>query len=46
MGLGLKLTKRFLQRLNGDIQLVESSPAGTTFALIIPLHQEKTNPET
>ena len=46
MGLGLKLTKRFLQRLNGDIQLVESSPAGTTFAIIIPLHQEKTNPET
>ncbi len=46
MGLGLKLTKRFLERLNGDIQLVESSPAGTTFAIIIPLHQEKTNSET
>jgi nitrogen fixation/metabolism regulation signal transduction histidine kinase len=46
MGLGLKLTKRFLQRLNGNIQLIESSPAGTTFAIIIPLHQEKTNPGT
>jgi len=46
MGLGLKLTKRFLQRLNGDIQLAESSPAGTTFSIIIPLHQEKTNTET
>lgn len=46
MGLGLKLAKRFLQRLNGDIQLIESSPAGTTFAIIIPLHQEKTNLET
>jgi len=46
MGLGLKLTKRFLQRLNGDIQLIESSPVGTTFAIIIPLYQEKTNPET
>lgn len=46
MGLGLKLAKRFLQRLNGDIQLAGSSPTGTTFAITIPLHQEKTNPES
>lgn len=44
MGLGLKLTKRFLQRLNGDIQLIESSPVGTKFKIIIPYYQEKNKP--
>ncbi len=44
MGLGLKLIKRFLQRLNGNIQLVESSDEGTTFSIIIPDYQDKNIP--
>ncbi len=36
-GLGLAIAKRVLQGHNGDIQLVSSSPAGTTLRVTIPL---------
>ena len=36
-GLGLAIAKRVLQGHNGDIQLMSSSPAGTTFQITIPL---------
>ncbi|MBZ0200595.1 MAG: HAMP domain-containing protein, partial [Ignavibacteriaceae bacterium] len=36
MGIGLKLTKRFLEGINSSIALVESSPGGTTFKIEIP----------
>jgi len=37
MGLGLKLAKRFLEGINGSIQLVNSSSSGTTFKITIPM---------
>jgi signal transduction histidine kinase len=36
-GLGLAIAKRVLQGHNGDIQLVGTSPAGTTFRVTVPL---------
>jgi signal transduction histidine kinase len=36
-GLGLAIAKRVLQGHNGDIQLVDTSPAGTTFRITMPL---------
>jgi signal transduction histidine kinase len=36
-GLGLAIAKRVLLSHHGDIELVESSPAGTTFRITIPL---------
>ncbi|MFY9926047.1 MAG: GAF domain-containing protein [Opitutaceae bacterium] len=36
-GLGLAIAKRVLLGHNGDIQLVNSSPAGTTFRITLPL---------
>ncbi len=36
MGLGLKLAKRFLEGINGNIELLESSPDGTSFKIIVP----------
>ena len=36
-GLGLAIAKRVLQGHNGDIQLVSSSPAGTTLRITLPL---------
>ena len=36
-GLGLAIAKRVLLSHHGDIELVESSPAGTTFRIMIPL---------
>jgi len=36
LGLGLKLIKRFLESLGGDINLVQSSSQGTTFKIQIP----------
>jgi signal transduction histidine kinase len=36
-GLGLAIAKRVLQGHNGDIELVGSSPAGTTLRVTIPL---------
>ena len=41
MGLGLKLAKRFLDGIGGDIQLIESSKPGTTFKLLFPISQKK-----
>jgi len=37
MGLGLKLAKRFIESINGQINLVSSSDPGTTFKISIPL---------
>jgi two-component system, NtrC family, nitrogen regulation sensor histidine kinase NtrY len=37
MGLGLKLAKRFLDGIDGDIQLIESNKPGTTFKVTFPL---------
>jgi signal transduction histidine kinase len=37
LGLGLKLVKRFLESINGEISLMESSAKGTTFKIQIPL---------
>jgi signal transduction histidine kinase len=36
-GLGLAIAKRVLQGHNGDIELVSSSPSGTTLRIMIPL---------
>jgi len=36
-GLGLAIAKRVLQGHNGDIQLVSSSPAGTTLRIALPM---------
>jgi signal transduction histidine kinase len=36
-GLGLAIAKRVLQGHNGDIQLVSSSPSGTTLRITLPL---------
>jgi len=36
-GLGLSISKRILRSHRGDIELVESSDAGTTFAFTLPL---------
>jgi two-component system, NtrC family, nitrogen regulation sensor histidine kinase NtrY len=38
MGIGLKLAKRFLEGVNGNILLVSSSPGRTTFKILIPAH--------
>jgi len=36
MGIGLKLTKRFLEGINGNIVLQETSEKGTIFKITIP----------
>ncbi len=36
MGIGLKLAKRFLEGINGNIQLIESNENGTLFRILIP----------
>ena len=36
-GLGLSISKRILRSHRGDIELVESSPAGTTFRGWVPI---------
>jgi signal transduction histidine kinase len=36
MGIGLKLIKKYLEDINGQILLVETSQAGTTFRISIP----------
>ncbi|MCF8242643.1 MAG: HAMP domain-containing protein [Melioribacteraceae bacterium] len=37
MGLGLSMTKRYLENLGGEISLVKSSVSGTTFQIKIPI---------
>lgn len=37
LGIGLKLIKRFLENINGEIKLISSSPSGTEFRITIPL---------
>lgn len=37
LGLGLPFSKMIAQSLGGDLQLYESSPAGTTFRVILPV---------
>lgn len=37
MGLGLKLAKRFLDGIGGEIKLLESTTAGTTFQITFPI---------
>ena len=37
LGLGLKLVKRFLENTNGDINLISSTTAGTTFRIRLPI---------
>jgi signal transduction histidine kinase len=36
MGIGLKLIKKYLEDINGQIILLETSPSGTTFRISIP----------
>ncbi len=36
MGLGLKLTKRFIENINGNLYLLNSNNDGTTFKITIP----------
>jgi len=43
MGLGLKLARRFLEGVNGNIHLVESGSSGTTFEIIIPKYHSSEN---
>jgi len=40
MGLGLKIAKKYLNSVNGDIILVNSSQKGTTFKIILPYGKE------
>jgi signal transduction histidine kinase len=37
LGLGLKLVKRFLESIEGEINLIESSASGTSFKISIPI---------
>ncbi len=37
LGLGLKLIKRFLESIEGEINLIESSTTGTSFKILIPI---------
>lgn len=39
MGLGLKIAKKYLNSINGDIILVSSSENGTTFKILLPYAQ-------
>lgn len=41
MGLGLKLIKKYLEDINGQISLNDTSPSGTTFRLSIPKYHIK-----
>jgi signal transduction histidine kinase len=41
MGLGLKLAKRFLDGIGGDIQLIDNNKPGTTFKVTFPVSQKK-----
>jgi two-component system nitrogen regulation sensor histidine kinase NtrY len=43
MGLGLKLARRFLEGVNGNIHLVESGSSGTTFEITIPKYLSSEN---
>ena len=36
MGIGLKLTKRFIESINGNLYLLNSKSSGTTFKITIP----------
>lgn len=36
MGIGLKLSKRFIEGINGKIELYETSSKGTTFRIVLP----------
>lgn len=36
MGLGLKLARRFMESIGGEILLVESNPGGTVFKITLP----------
>lgn len=38
MGLGLSLAKRFIESINGEIELYSTSSNGTTFKIIIPVY--------
>jgi signal transduction histidine kinase len=39
LGLGLSLSKMIAQTLGGDLVLLDSSPAGTTFRIILPIEK-------
>ena len=39
-GMGLSICKKILVKLGGDINIVKSSPAGTTFQITIPKEAE------
>jgi nitrogen fixation/metabolism regulation signal transduction histidine kinase len=41
MGIGLKLIKKYLEDINGQIILVKTSSAGTTFSISIPMSSKK-----
>ncbi len=43
MGLGLKLARRFLEGVNGNIHLVKSDSSGTTFEISIPKYNTSKN---
>jgi signal transduction histidine kinase len=43
MGLGLKLARRFLEGVNGNIHLVESGSSGTAFEIVIPKYNSSEN---
>lgn len=38
MGIGLNLTKRFLENIDGEIILVKTDKSGTTFKVLIPVY--------
>jgi len=41
MGLGLKLAKRFIEGINGNINLIESNNNGAAFKILIPKLQKR-----
>ncbi|MFN3694138.1 MAG: ATP-binding protein, partial [Ignavibacterium sp.] len=40
MGLGLSMAKRFIENINGKIELESSSNSGTTFRIVIPAYNK------
>lgn len=39
MGLGLSMTKKFIESIDGEIRITKTSPEGTIFTIILPIAQ-------
>lgn len=45
MGLGLAITRKFIESINGSIKLKLSTPGDTVFEILIPAKKSETEPE-